>query len=249
MPLRFATMCRVASHFPPSVCCTQAAMIDEWFRSIELAIPFSQFTRLPRHPAYKYEYFGGRAVLSPRPRCRRAVGELTALASANTPASLSDTVVIRALQTGDWEQLPGLLAAAFRDVPPFGALNDDDRLRAAQDCMDHTRAGGDGCLIESACFVAADAARKTPPEGAILITALPRRDAPHLTWIMVSPWRFGRGLGTELLKRAASALCALGHRELTSTFLVGNERSAFWHWRNGFRLVQDPWSRPPSAVP
>lgn len=214
-------------------------MIGEWFRCLELTIPFAEFVCLPRHPAYKYEYFGGRAVLTPRPRSRHAAVELAALASANARSSVPDTVVIRPLQTGDWAHLPELLAAAFHDVPPFAALGEDDRLTAAQECLDHTHAGGDGCLLEPACFVAADAGPATLPEGAVLITAVPPRNAPHLTWIMVSPWRVGQGLGSALLRRAATALRALGYRELISTFLVGNERSALWHWRNGFRLVPD----------
>ena len=94
-----------------------------------------------------------------------------------------------------------------------------------------------------------DAGEATRLEGAVVITLMAAPDAglegserPHLTWIMVSPWRLGEGLGSTLLRRAATALIELGHRELISTFLVGNERSALWHWRNGFRLLPDPWS-------
>jgi len=53
---------------------------------------------------------------------------------------------------------------------------------------------------------------------------------------MVHPWRFGQGLGSRLLANSATVLRDLGYRELRSTFLVGNERSALWHWRNGYRL-------------
>jgi hypothetical protein len=30
---------------------------------------------------------------------------------------------------------------------------------------------------------------------------------------------------------------------LASTFLLGNESSMLWHWRNGFQLLQYPGSR------
>jgi len=60
----------------------------------------------------------------------------------------------------------------------------------------------------------------------------------------------GQGLGSTLLASAATALRGLGYRDLASTFLVGNERSALWHWRNGFRLIPDvPFARPATTSP
>ena len=51
-------------------------MIDDWFRAVELRITIDEFHRLPRVNGYKHEYFGGRAVLSPRPRNGYAVLDL-----------------------------------------------------------------------------------------------------------------------------------------------------------------------------
>jgi hypothetical protein len=56
-------------------------MADDHFRQIELHLPFKEFLRIPRNSAYKYEYFDGRAVLSPRPKCYHAVLDLKPLAS------------------------------------------------------------------------------------------------------------------------------------------------------------------------
>ena len=61
--------------------------------------------------------------------------------------------------------------------------------------------------------------------------------------MFVSPLDAGRGVGTALLNAAARELLALGYTELASTFLLGNESSMLWHWRNGFRLLQYPGSR------
>lgn len=223
-------------------------MIDDWFSSVELPIAFSEFVRLPRHPAYKYEYFGGRAVLTPRPSTRYAIVELDVLASESSPPTLLDGVVVHPLRTTGWAHLPELLVAAFRDVPPFGGLNEEAQLTAAREGLDHTMAGGDGRLLDEACFVAVDTSEQ--PEGAIVVTlrappvtAADQAVRPHLTWVMVSPWRFRQGLGSAMLRCAGTALRRLGYRELASTFLGGNERSAMWHWRNGFRLQPDPWSR------
>src|SRR5262249_41871881 len=67
-----------------------------------------------------------------------------------------------------------------------------------------------------------------------------RLGLPHLTWVFVTPRRKCRGVGTQLLEQAVRALRGLGYDRLASTFLLGNEASAVWHWRNGFRLLGRP---------
>ena len=69
-----------------------------------------------------------------------------------------------------------------------------------------------------------------------------RLGRPHITWVFVSPWHAGRGTGTALLATAAAALRELGYRQLASTFLLGNDSSMLWHWRNGFQLLAYPGS-------
>jgi GNAT superfamily N-acetyltransferase len=73
-----------------------------------------------------------------------------------------------------------------------------------------------------------------PPPADCVARGLGR---PHLTWVFVSPYYGGRGAGTALLHAAAKALRAKGYTEMASTFLLGNESSMLWHWRNGFRLL------------
>jgi L-amino acid N-acyltransferase YncA len=63
-----------------------------------------------------------------------------------------------------------------------------------------------------------------------------------LTWIFVSPWMAGQGIGTALLAAAVKALRELGYEHLLSTFMLGNESSMLWHWRNGFQLLAFPGS-------
>jgi ribosomal protein S18 acetylase RimI-like enzyme len=127
-----------------------------------------------------------------------------------------------------------------------------------------TREGNDGPLIEPACFVAEDAS-DGQPVGAVLVTLMPEGDPnefrsfrwreppppdwlerslgrPHLTWIFVGPWDAGHGIGSALLAEATRHLLAHRYRELVSTFLLGNDASLLWHWRNGFRLLAYPGS-------
>jgi ribosomal protein S18 acetylase RimI-like enzyme len=75
--------------------------------------------------------------------------------------------------------------------------------------------------------------KEIPPENALEL----RWGRPHVTWIFTSPHAARRGLASALLDRAAAALMHMGYTELASTFLLGNEPSLLWHWRNGFRLM------------
>jgi hypothetical protein len=226
-------------------------MSDSHFRRIELHLPFEEFDRIPRNSAYKYEYWDGRAVLSPRPKCYRAVLDLQ-------PITDVEPCDVRPLPPGEVLGLAGLFRAAFHRTQPFASLEEDDAEKAAHACLEKTAGGGDGPLIESACFQAFGR-HADGPVGAILVTLLPpgivgnwgyhtwreppppdaverRLGCPHLTWIFVSPWFERRGAGTALLAASVKVLLELSYPQLASTFLLGNDSSTLWHWRNGFRL-------------
>lgn len=238
-------------------------MCDEWFSTIELPITLEQFHRLPRHAAYKYEYFGGRAWLSPRPRHYHALLDLRPFREAPVVPP-PEPVTLRRLEKGDWDELARLFAVAFERVQPFASLDDEARLGAARTCLERTRTGGDGPLIWQASFCAVGQAERRPL-GAILLTLVPEGDLaewgscqwkeppppdavalrlgrPHLTWVFVGQWHAGHGVGTALLSAAARELLALGYHDLASTFMCGNDSSMLWHWRNGFQLVAHPSS-------
>jgi GNAT superfamily N-acetyltransferase len=233
-------------------------MCDEWMPTLALPLTAEQFHRLPRNPAFKYELFGGQAYLSPRPKHFHAVLELP-------PAPAEGPARLRPFQVADWEGLVPLFAGAFRHVQPFGSLDDETLAEAARKCLERTRTGGDGPFVEAASFVALDE-HDGRPNGAALVTLLPEGDPcdwdsyawrdppppdalerrlgrPHLTWIFVAPLARYDGLGSALLAAAADALLGLGYRRLFSTFLLGNDSSMLWHWRNGFRLLPYPGSR------
>lgn len=130
-------------------------------------------------------------------------------------------------------------------MQPVASLTDDDRLKAAEDCLGHTRAGGDGSFVDDACMVAA---RDDGRVGVILITLPPDPPLksavglPQVTWIFVGPWHTRHGIGTELLDAAVQSLLQRGFARLASGFLVGNEASMLWHWQAGFQLPEQPWS-------
>jgi GNAT superfamily N-acetyltransferase len=230
-------------------------MSDQWMPNLTLPLSFEQYRQLPRNPAYRYEYLNGTAYLTPRARHYHALLELQ---PQNGPAATN----LRPATVADLSELERVFAIAFERLQPFGSLEDDTRREAARHCLERTRNGGDGPWIEQASFVAVDSGKLI---GAILITLLPEGDLsdwdsfywtappatdaierrlgrPHLTWIFVAPLRSGQGIGTALLSASVNTLCTLGFTELVSTFLLGNESSMLWHWRNGFRLLTYPAS-------
>ncbi len=239
-------------------------MSEEHFRAFRLSLSREEFRRLPRNSAYKYEWIAGEVWLSPRARWYHAQLDL----SAFTPppaAAPTERARLRPLQPDDWEHLPSLFSGAFRTVQPYASLDDEGRLAAARQSLEQTRTGVDGPLIEAACHVALDGDRDRLC-GVILPTLIPlidlsdleanprwqgpppagavsqRLGQAHLTWVFVSPFLSGRGVGSILLAETVRTLLALGFNELATTFLAGNDSSMLWHWRNGFRLLPHPGS-------
>ena len=125
---------------------------------VQVPVPFGLFRALPRHPAYKWEYYGGRGVLTPRPKLMHCVRPTR---GAPLPDDLTepetfrgDAPAIRPLEPDDWDALPPVMAGAFYTVVPFWQMPDERRERAARECLDRTRTGEDGPLIPEACAIA-----------------------------------------------------------------------------------------------
>lgn len=241
-------------------------MCDEWMSGLTLSLTREEFDRLPRHPSFRYELIKGTVYITPRPRHHHAL-----LSLRPWPAQPDCAAQVAPLAPEDWMALTAPFAAAFRATQPFAGLGAAQLREAAEDCLKRTADGGDGPCVAAASFVARTPGRD--PLGALLVTLLPDRDLsswaayswdqpppedcverrlgrPHLTWLFVDPWHARRGLGTALLAASVNALVAMGYRELLSTFLLGNDASALWHWRNGFRLLGPPADfRPPVPRP
>lgn len=230
-------------------------MINEWFPTIELPMTLSQFQQLPRNSAYRYEHLKDSAWLTPQPKFFHA--HLDFAEHQPATASLHPQRELRQLEEKDWEKLLPLFVETFAQMQPFASLSADQQRIASDHLLEQTRTGGDGPPIESASYVITE---KADPIGAILLTLLPKTESsqsvslwkeapptdviekghgrPHLTWIFVSRNAAREGIGTILLGKAVDELRSLGYRELLSTFLLGNDASVLWHWRNGFRLLQ-----------
>lgn len=239
-------------------------MCDEWMPVVRVPMGIETFHQLPINAAYKYEYFGGAAVLSPRPRTYHAAYDLTRVIPSDQQAS-PEEYEVGPLTANLNDALAVLFAGAFCRTQPFAGLEDAARKDAAGVCLQRTFNGQDGPWVADASFVL----RRREDQhlvGAILITLLPEGDAsdiacyewrtpppsdlweagrgqPHLTWIFSHLWHKGEGIGTHLLAASAERLRRQGYVRLLSTFIAGNDSSQLWHWRNGFELLPSYLSR------
>lgn len=227
------------------------------YPQIELPITIEQFHRLPRNSAYKFEYFGGRAVLTARPKTFSCVRDAI-------PFNPPEEYPVEPLAAADIPGLEDLFLFSVRRTQPFESLEDESARACARDCLARAVEGSDGPVVEAACFRAFEPGRVDGPVGAAIVTlahediltepyagewknppadAVTRRlGCPHLTWIFVNPWLNRRGVGTALLAAVLRSVREMGYRHLASTFALDNGPSALWHWRNGFRLLPN-WSQ------
>jgi hypothetical protein len=233
--------------------------IYRWLRPVRVPMSFESYDRLPRHPAYKFEYWDGQLRISPR---WQSHGMFLELRPPETCHSVDEPRIasIRPLAPGDWEVLPEVLAKAFADTPPLGMLGYRRRLWAARDWLWSTRDGDEGPLVEPACMVAVDQEDNAKLLGALVVTvmigstrswyarqrhAVPPppphlaegQDQPQVSWVFVQRGASDQGVATALLASTTSSLWNSGYRELASATDGGNVISMAWHWRNGFRLL------------
>jgi GNAT superfamily N-acetyltransferase len=235
-------------------------MSDDWMPTIKLKLTRDQFERLPRHPAYKYERIDGITYISPWPRHAHATLQLSRFRAADeVPARLT----LRPATAADIEALIPIQQGAFAHEQPYGSMSDADAQRAIEKSLRGVFAGLFGPLAAPASLLAVEDGQII---GAILITLLPggdraehesyewfepapsdlwatRQGQPHLTWIFVRRLEQGTGVGTFLLRHTVRALKRQRYRSLWSTFLIGNDSSLRWHWRNGFELAENIFSK------
>jgi GNAT superfamily N-acetyltransferase len=235
-------------------------MSDAWMPKLKMKLTREEFERLPRHPAYKYDLIDGETLISPWPRFGHAQLKLTRFRAGSEDVAKAE---LRSVTAADEQALVPIFAAAFGHLQPYASLDEATCQKAARAALKQTFDGGDGPLVTDASFVAIVEAAVV---GAIMVTLAPGGDAsesesfvwhdepppglwqqtkgqPHLTWIFVKRFEQGGGMGTQLLRQAVRVLKRQGFTTLWTTFLIGNESSVLWHWRNGFELLPGMFSK------
>ena len=224
-----------------------------FYRRITFPLARKLYSRMPRHPSFKHEYWDGALHWSPRPHTCEVSLDLAAWQppppNEERLRPKEPPVQVRRLAESDWPLLAPVFRSAFAAWPPLSQWEGPAPLRASRCLIEWTRRGRDGPLIAEACVVAYDREEDGAESlvGAALITQRPagrwRRSAeseeaplPHLTWIFVSQWEQRRGIATRLLGAVVEELRAHGHGTLASTVLTAHEATMLWHWRQRFRL-------------
>lgn len=233
--------------------------MHDWYPRIEFPCSWETFLQLPRHRAWRYEYWNGLARISGRPHCGHALVSLYEVGLVVT----SPRPDVEAMTSTVWPiaallELTELFAAALATTSPGAQLSTETRITAARAQLERVISGADGLLIPQALRVIR--APTGEPAAAAIVTLFPEGDLtdfsdiewsvsppadalerawgqPHLTWMVVDPVWARRGLATRLLREVAQELLAAGYQRLASTFLVGEVASMMWHWRAGFRLL------------
>lgn len=217
--------------------------LDRYVTPLKLPMAIDTFWRFPHLPAYKADYKDGSAELTYRPRLSMA-----RLAITERVERSPDGVDLVLLDPADrCDKLAKLFLNAFARVAPVDAMPATTRRHAADSAMRHTIGGGDGTVMNSACFAAIDGL-EGDLLGAAIVTNIGLRedewpespvppDLVNLTWLFVNPNHHRRGIGSALLDRVVNACAASGRGWLTSHFSVDNPPAVMFHWRNGFELV------------
>ena len=228
-----------------------------FFRTVSFPLERRLWDRMPRHPAFKHEYWDGELHWTPRPNTCDAFLDLAAWQPPPRGewSRPREEVKVRQVRAEDWPALPRVFCAAFNRWPPLSQWEGAAPLRASRCILEWARAGKDGPLVPEACVVAlarddraGDGAERIA--GAVIVTlietkrlraapAVEDERLPHLDWLFV-PWmEQRRGIATRLLGSVVEALRALGHRTIASTVLTANPPALLWHWRCGFTLRGD----------
>ena len=105
-------------------------MIEKWFSTVELPLTFEQFKQLPQNPAYKYEYFAGRAWLTPRPKSYHGLLDLESFARPIAAVATKEEVVVRPLTDEDWPHLTWVMVSPWFARQGVGTALLDAAIRA-----------------------------------------------------------------------------------------------------------------------
>ncbi|MEW4490449.1 hypothetical protein AB1L42_20355 [Thalassoglobus sp. JC818] len=234
-------------------------MLNDWFQDINCEMSWATFQKLPRHPAFRYEYLSGRCRVTPRPQYYHARLPLESWEPISKDIVEREAVVVKPLSEVTCDDLHDSFIQAFARTVPFHQLSEAERQRAAAELIERTFSGSDGPFHRDSSHVLRDR-HSRDILGASLITLLPSEDLehfdhpgwrtspptdaaetdwgfPHLTWIFVASSRQRRGLSSCLLDATVSALKDRGDKTLLSTFLLGHDQSLLWHWKMGFQLM------------
>ena len=188
-----------------------------------------EYHLLEMKPGWKYEYWDGKAHITPSPRY--AITTLTV-----EPRPVGREFKLRAVKRSDEAQLIDVFYDAFKDTSEYCDWEEEDIYQSAVEGIQSYYAGKRG-KPHTASYVAV-----VPGESgekiagaALLVHGI---EHPFLDILFIRTDFQKRGLATLLVSAAVSRLYKMGARRLSSAYRLCNEASAQWHRRFGF--VEEP---------
>ncbi len=217
--------------------------IEHYATPLKLPMTIDLFSRFPALAGYRAELKGGHVELTYRPRSSLVRLGIAPRGAREVAGVAFNRIDVRSGQSS----LAKLFALSFAHVPPLDTMAATTRRHAADAAMKHTATGGDGALVDEACFGAIDSSTHRPI-AAVIVTEIALHEddwpgdetpplLPNLTWLFVSPEHQRGGIGSALLDRVVNALAARERPWLISHVAPHNVPSLMFHWRSAFELV------------
>lgn len=190
-----------------------------------------EFELLPMRPGWKYEYWDGRAHITPREH-----GVIVAMPV--TPRLVNTSLVLRRATSADAPELTTAFLEAFIDSVEYCDWETQKICEAADKAIRSHFAGERGKPhLASRAAMGFDRERGCDSiVGAALLAHAPRYSMLDL--LFVRPDWQRDGIATALLSDAMNELHSGGESILKSAYHAANEASMNWHHRFGF--VEEP---------
>ena len=195
-------------------------------QSQHLPMSFEEWELLPYQPGWKYEYWDGRAHITPNHQ--------TAVTTAPvTPRPINAPCTIRHVLPEDEASLLAVYMAAFADNQAFCDYTTERLLDAARRDLREGFTGHRAPLLPASRVAVATEATGEQLVGAALLSR-DREYGPVLDLLFIRPQWQRHGLATALVASAMNALHQAGEGTLTSCYQLANPTSQAWHRAFGF---------------
>jgi GNAT superfamily N-acetyltransferase len=205
-------------------------------RSRHEEMSLEQFLLLPRKEGWKYEYYEGKAHVTPRHisvngrlllRPREVACPYPLVVPAASHAALLESAFFE----------------SFFETHEFCDWSAERTRSFAQSCISAHFAGDRGTPLPSSrvAFAPEPGSGREVVAGAAMLTWDPEEQGPMLDLLFVAPPWQRMGVANALVGAAGNALLESGERFLSTKWALGNEPSADWHRRFGFIEVPDPY--------
>lgn len=204
---------------------------DSRVKSEHPRMSIEEFELLPMRPGWKYEYWDGRAHITPREH-----GVIVTVPVTAKPVNTS--LVLRGATSADAPELTTVFLEAFIDSTEYCDWG-TQKISEAADKAIRSHFAGERGKPHSASRVAMGFDRERGCDsivGAALLAHAPRYSILDL--LFVRPAWQRHGIATALLSDAMNQLHNGGEAILKSAYHAANEASMNWHQRFGF--VEEP---------